>query len=87
MDYSPDFRFYVTSKLPNPHYPPEICVKVTIVNFTVTPKGLEDQLLALVVGFERPELEEEKGKLVVQIAQGQRELKGKSKENIARACE
>jgi len=33
VDYNTDFRFYITSKLPNPHYSPEICVKVTIVNF------------------------------------------------------
>ena len=75
VDYSPDFRFYITTKLPNPHYPPEISVKVTIVNFTVTPKGLEDQLLVQVVAHERPELEEEKNKLVVQIADGQKQLK------------
>jgi dynein heavy chain len=52
-----------------------VCVKVTIVNFTVTPKGLEDQLLVQVVAHERPELEEEKNQLVVQIADGQKELK------------
>ncbi len=75
VDYSPDFRFYITSKLPNPHYPPEVCVKVTIVNFTVTPKGLEDQLLVQVVAHERPELEEEKNQLVVEIADGQKQLK------------
>jgi dynein heavy chain len=53
VDYSPDFRFYITTKLPNPHYPPEVCVKVTVVNFTVTPKGLEDQLLVQVVAHEK----------------------------------
>jgi dynein heavy chain len=75
VDYSTDFRFYITTKLPNPHYPPEVCVKVTVVNFTVTPKGLEDQLLVQVVAHERPELEEEKNLLVVQIASGQKQLK------------
>ena len=28
IDYSPNFKLYMTTKLPNPHYPPEICVKV-----------------------------------------------------------
>jgi dynein heavy chain len=28
IDYSMDFKFYMTTKLANPHYPPEICVKV-----------------------------------------------------------
>jgi len=74
VDYSPDFRFFITTKLPNPHYPPEVCVKVTVVNFTVTPRGLEDQLLTQVVGFERPELEQEKSKLVIEIAAGQKTL-------------
>ena len=35
----------MTSKLTNPHYLPEVCIKVTIINFTVTKSGLEDQLL------------------------------------------
>jgi dynein heavy chain len=60
--------------LPNPHYPPEIQVKVTIVNFTVTQSGLEDQLLAQVVALERPDLEEQKGALTQQINDGQNEL-------------
>ena len=38
-------RFYMTTKLANPHYLPEVCIKVTIINFTVTKSGLEDQLL------------------------------------------
>ena len=37
----------MTSKMANPHYLPEVCIKVTIINFTVTRSGLEDQLLRL----------------------------------------
>ncbi len=65
MDYDPNFRFYVTTKLANPHYLPEVCIKVTIINFTVTMKGLEDQLLGEVVRKERPDLEEAKDRLVL----------------------
>lgn len=45
VEYNNQFRFYMTTKLANPHYLPEICTQVTLVNFTVTPSGLEDQLL------------------------------------------
>lgn len=54
IDYSNDFRFYMTTKLPRPHYPPEICVKVTLLNFLVTPLGLEDQMNNIVVQREEP---------------------------------
>lgn len=45
VPYHPDFRFYMTSKLANPHYPPEVSVKVSLLNFFVTSEGLEEQLL------------------------------------------
>ena len=35
VEYSPNFRFYITTKLSNPHYTPEISTKTTIVNFAV----------------------------------------------------
>lgn len=41
---SENFRFYVTTKLRNPHYLPEISVKVTLLNFMITPEGLQDQV-------------------------------------------
>ncbi|GAX73618.1 hypothetical protein CEUSTIGMA_g1069.t1 [Chlamydomonas eustigma] len=68
VDYDPSFKFYMTSKLPNPHFLPEICIKVNVINFTVTVQGLEDQLLGDVVRKERPDLEEAKDGLVVSIS-------------------
>jgi dynein heavy chain len=60
IEYCDSFRFYLTTKLRNPHYMPETAVKVTLLNFMITPYGLEDQLLGLVVATEKPEVEEEK---------------------------
>jgi hypothetical protein len=40
-----------------------------------TPEGLEDQLLGIVVAKERPDLEEEKNKLIVQGAENKKKLK------------
>jgi dynein heavy chain len=70
----------MTTKLPNPHYSPETCVKVTLLNFTVNASGLEDQILGLVVGKERPDLQEAKNQLVVSMAnmkKTQKELEDK----------
>ncbi|XP_060067000.1 dynein axonemal heavy chain 7-like [Ylistrum balloti] len=75
IEYSQDFKFYITTKLRNPHYLPETSVKVTLLNFMITPEGLEDQLLGIVVAKERPELEEEKNALIIQSATNKRQLK------------
>ncbi|KAI3375810.1 hypothetical protein L3Q82_004092 [Scortum barcoo] len=74
VEYSPEFRFYITTKLSNPHYTPEISTRTTIVNFAVKEQGLEAQLLGIVVRKERPELEEQKDSLVISIASGKRSL-------------
>lgn len=75
IPYHPDFRLYLTTKLPNPHYSPENSARLGIVNFTLAPKGLEDQLLGLVVAEERPDLEDAKGQLIVSNAKMKQELK------------
>jgi len=75
VPYSPEFKFYISTKLANPHYLPEICIKVCIINFTVTPEGLEDQLLVDVVKFERPEVEQQRDQLVVQLSGFKSQLK------------
>ena len=57
MLYNKDFRFFMTTKLENPHYLPDMLNKLTLINFIVTRLGLEEQLLVEVVFFEKPELE------------------------------
>ena len=74
VDYDDKFRFYMTTKLHNPHYTPEVCIKVTVINFTVTQSGLEDQLLEHVVRKERPDVERRKNALVVSMAGDRRQL-------------
>ena len=40
--YDQAFKFYITTKIARPHYSPEICTKVTMINFMVMPEGLQD---------------------------------------------
>lgn len=75
IPYHDDFKFYVTTKLPNPLYTPEVSTKVVVINFTLSPSGLEDQMLGLVVARERPDLEEAKNALIVNNAKMKSELK------------
>ena len=75
IEYSEHFRFYITTKLPNPHYLPEVSVKVTLLNFMITPEGLQDQLLARTVKEERPDLATEKERLIMESADNARQLK------------
>ena len=50
--------------------------QVTLLNFMITPLGLEDQLLAIVAAKEKPELEEKKNKLVLESAANNRQVLG-----------
>lgn len=59
MDFDPNFRLYFISRLPNPKFSPELQAKTTLIDFTVTMKGLEEQLLGKVIGREQKALEEQ----------------------------
>merc|ERR1711871_479733 len=61
-------------KLPNPHYPPEVCVRVSLTNFTITQPGLEDQLLGVTIATELPEMQAKKNALVVSNAEMKKQL-------------
>ncbi|XP_050760847.1 dynein axonemal heavy chain 1 [Gymnogyps californianus] len=75
IPYHEDFKMYITTNLPNPHYSPEVSTKLTLINFTLSPSGLEDQLLGEVVAAERPDLEEARNQLIVSNAKMHQELK------------
>ncbi|XP_071452908.1 dynein axonemal heavy chain 1-like [Hetaerina americana] len=75
IPYNDSFKLFITTKLPNPHYTPEVACKVLIVNFALSPSGLTDQLLTLTVLEERPDLEEARSALIMSNAQMRRELK------------
>jgi dynein heavy chain len=49
-----------------------VAVKVTLLNFIITPAGLEDQLLGVVVAKERPDLEVQKNQFLMQGAENKR---------------
>ncbi|CAL8305136.1 unnamed protein product [Lota lota] len=75
VEYSKNFLFYMTTGLRNPHYLPEVAVKVCLLNFMITPQGLEDQLLGIVAAREKPELEEKKNQLILESAANNKQLK------------
>lgn len=64
VDYSPKFRIILSTKNPAVHLTPDLCSRVTLVNFTVTPDSLQSQSLSHLVRALRPELEEQRAALL-----------------------
>lgn len=67
VELADGFRLYITTRQSNPLYSPEVQSKVTIVDFTVTAMGLEDQLLGVVIQHEQQALEEQMRALIVDV--------------------
>ena len=64
VDYSPKFSIILTTKNPAVHLTPDLCSRVTLVNFTVTPASLQSQSLSRIVKEEKPELEAQRANLL-----------------------
>eukprot|EP00742_Colponemidia_sp_Colp-10_P004363 GILJ01004656.1.p1 GENE.GILJ01004656.1~~GILJ01004656.1.p1 ORF type:complete len:2862 (-),score=582.32 GILJ01004656.1:82-7611(-) len=75
VDWDDRFRLYLTSKLANPHYTPEISGKTMLINYNVTLQGLQDQLLNVVVGQERSDLEDQRTHNIQQMSDDKAKVK------------
>ena len=64
--YDPTFKLYMLSNYANPHFSPEICTKVTLLNFSITEDGLAEQLLDIVCRKEIPKDTQERDQLILQ---------------------
>lgn len=64
LEYNENFRFFLVSYEENAHFSPELLSKVCLLNFTITPEAIRDQMLCIVMKEEDPILEEEKMRIL-----------------------
>jgi len=84
FDYDPRFTLYMTSRLPNPHFSPELSAKVTVIDFTVTLKGLEQQLLGRLISMEQKSLEDTLAALEEDVTNNKKALQLLNKQLLER---
>ena len=75
MELLDGFTLYITTKMGNPSYSPEISARTAIIDFTVTITGLEDQLLGRVIRMEKSDLETERIRLVEDVIENKATMK------------
>uniref|UniRef100_U3K3Y5 Dynein-1, subspecies f n=1 Tax=Ficedula albicollis TaxID=59894 RepID=U3K3Y5_FICAL len=75
VDYDSNFKMYLNTKLASPKFSPSVFGRAIVINYTVTLKGLEDQLLSVITGFERRELEEQRERLIQETSENKNLLK------------
>ena len=64
VSYNLNFRFYISTKYSNPKYSAEVSTKVTMINFSVKEKGLEEQLLSELIKLQDADLERKRIELI-----------------------
>ena len=79
-EYSETFKMIFTTKMSNPHYPPEYYIKLNILNFTVTESGLSEQLLSEVFKCERREKYEQRDRIIAEMGEMNDKMEKNSKE-------
>lgn len=64
IDLSPSFCIFLSTRDPTVEFPPDLCSRVTFVNFTVTRSSLQSQCLNQVLKAERPDVDEKRSDLL-----------------------
>jgi dynein heavy chain 1 len=64
IDFSPSFTMFLSTRDPSVDFSPDICSRVTFVNFTMTRSSLQSQSLDQVLKVERPDTEKKRTDLM-----------------------
>ena len=71
IDFSMSFNMFMVTRDSSCHFTPDLCSRVTFLNFTITQSSLQNQILDIVLKNERPEVNQKKEQLI----KAQREYK------------
>ncbi|KAF8845443.1 hypothetical protein BDN67DRAFT_1065300 [Paxillus ammoniavirescens] len=80
IDFSPAFTMFLSTRDPSVDFSPDICSRVTFVNFTMTRSSLQSQSLDQVLKVERPDTERKRTDLMK--AQGEFRLRLRTLEKL-----
>jgi len=64
IDYSEKFVLYMITRDPNAQFTPDLCSRVTFVNFTVTPSSLQNKCLNIFLKEERPDIDKKRSDII-----------------------
>ena len=64
IDFSPKFLIFLVTRNPGAHFAPDLCSRVTLINFTATPASLEAQALGAILKAERPEVDARRSEML-----------------------
>ena len=64
IDLSPSFTIFLSTRDPTVEFAPDLCSRVTFVNFTVARSSLQSQCLNQVLKAERPDVDERRSDLL-----------------------
>ncbi|EIW86375.1 dynein heavy chain protein 1 [Coniophora puteana RWD-64-598 SS2] len=80
IDFSPSFTMFLSTRDPSVEFSPDVCSRVTFVNFTMTRSSLQSQSLDQVLKVERPDTERKRTDLMK--AQGEFRLRLRTLEKL-----
>jgi dynein heavy chain 1 len=64
IDFSPKFMALLFTRNPYIHIPPDLCSRVTTINFTITSSSLESQVLSELLKTERPDIDTKRNQIL-----------------------